>query len=89
MAKYIDGDFCINIVDQSDLDEGVKRLIKSVIRNTKTADVVEVKHGKWIQVDSTKCKCSNCDVITFIAQYPIGDKNFCPNCGANMKGGAE
>lgn len=26
--------------------------------------------GKWIQIDSTKCKCSKCDIITLIAQYP-------------------
>lgn len=41
--------------------------------------------GKWIQIDSTKCKCSKCDTITLIAQYPHGDKNFCPNCGADMR----
>lgn len=48
-------------------------------------DVMPMKHGHWEQVDDTKCKCSECEVITMIAQYPIGaDKNYCPNCGAKM-----
>lgn len=42
------------------------------------------KKGHWIQIDDTKCKCSCCDIIAFIALYPSGDKNFCPNCGAIM-----
>lgn len=50
------------------------------------ADVVPVVHGRWIQVDSTKCRCSHCDIIALIALYPHGDKNFCPNCGAKMDG---
>ena len=44
------------------------------------------KKGIWIQIDETKCKCSVCETITLIAQYPRGDKNFCPNCGADMRG---
>ncbi len=54
---------------------------------TPAADVAPVVHGRWIQVDDTKCKCSECEVITLIAQYPHGDKNYCPNCGAKMDGG--
>lgn len=42
--------------------------------------------GNWIQIDETKCKCSECNVITLIAMYPRGQKNFCPNCGADMRG---
>ena len=52
--------------------------------NRRTADVEPVKHGKWIQVDNTKCRCSNCDTIALIALYPHGNKNYCPNCGAKM-----
>lgn len=25
-----------------------------------TADVQEVKHGKWVQSEQNKCRCSNC-----------------------------
>lgn len=41
-------------------------------------DAVPVKHGRWEDVGSLSCRCSEC-----------GCKNdqetrFCPNCGAKM-----
>lgn len=51
--------------------------------------VEEHKQGHWIQVDSTKCKCSVCEITHLIAQYPSGAKNYCPNCGAIMDGEPE
>lgn len=65
-------------------DDCVEAILKAP-----AADVAPVVHGRWIQVDSTKCRCSHCDIIGLIALYPHGDKNFCPNCGAKMDGGAE
>lgn len=64
-----------------------KNTVESDIKTVKqqpAADVEEVRHGHWQQIDATKCKCSNCEIITLIAQYPHGDKNYCPNCGAKM-----
>lgn len=50
------------------------------------ADVVEVRHGRWIPThDADKLRCSRCDVIHLIAQYPHGEINYCPNCGADMR----
>lgn len=51
--------------------------------------VEERDRGHWIQVDDTKCKCSSCEITHLIAQYPSGDKNYCPNCGAIMDGEPE
>lgn len=31
-------------------------------------------------------RCSECGVIHLIEQYPTGNSNFCPNCGAKMAG---
>ena len=61
-------------------DDCVEAILKAP-----AADVVPVAHGHWIQVDSTKCRCSRCDIIALIALYPHGDKSFCPNCGAKMR----
>lgn len=44
------------------------------------------RFAHWIQMDDTKCKCSNCECVATIALYPNGaDKNFCPNCGCDMQ----
>lgn len=72
--------------------DAVNNTVKAIathIEAIPAADVVEVVHAYWIQIDQTKCKCSRCKVITLIAQYPHGDKNYCPNCGAKMDGGNE
>lgn len=41
--------------------------------------------GHWIRVSKDKLRCSECDVIHFIAQYPAGKIDWCPNCGADMR----
>lgn len=54
-----------------------------------TADVQPVKYGRWENTNTpNQLRCSNCEIIHFIAQYPHGDIKYCPNCGARMiKGG--
>ena len=42
----------------------------------------EPRKGRWIRVDKDKLRCSKCDVIHFIAQYPQGKIAWCPNCGS-------
>lgn len=68
-------------------DDVVQRLGAYEDTGLSPEEIVPVKRGHWIQVDDTKCRCSECDVITLIAQYPHGEKNYCPNCGAKMGGG--
>ena len=47
-----------------------------------TADVAEVKRGKWIKRNNER-KCSCCKFI----YYSNNDCwNYCPNCGAKMNG---
>lgn len=53
-----------------------------------TADVQPVKHGRWENTNTpNQLRCSNCEIIHLIAQYPHGDIKYCPNCGARMDGG--
>lgn len=58
----------------------------SIIKNQPTADVQEVRHGKWLPTRHPDQKrCSVCDVISFIALYPcINKADYCPHCGAKM-----
>lgn len=54
------------------------------------AEVQPVKHGRWENTNTpNQLRCSKCEVIHFIAQYPHGEVNFCPNCGAKMDGDSE
>ena len=51
------------------------------------ADVVEVKHGKWVK-DGDFLICLNCESEINV-KNSLGvenRKNYCPNCGAKMKG---
>ena len=58
-----------------------------------SADVVPVMHGKWkkIGVWGRVYRCSQCgNILDFDAvNAGRGDANFCPNCGAKMKGKEE
>ena len=67
--------------------DGIRGGYRSAADKLDTMPVEEErKHGHWIQVDDTKCKCSACEITHLIAQYPSGDKNYCPYCGAKMDG---
>ena len=78
-----------------DADEGIKALCRKsfpdfskaakIIKEVTSADVVEVKHGRW--VDETfkpngfmfyPYKCSLC------GEHNEEPSNYCPNCGAKM-----
>ena len=43
------------------------------------------KMGHWIRVDKNKLRCSECEIIHLIAQYPNGKIDWCPNCGTRME----
>lgn len=63
------------------------------IKSIPAADVVEVRHGKWIQPhwknSNYCCDCSECGREAMHTDYQW-DKNgiypICPNCWANDKG---
>lgn len=60
-------------------------LVMAIIDNVSTADVVEVRHGKWIRHEKDGAifadyECSICSA------YPTGGirSYYCPNCGSRM-----
>lgn len=52
-------------------------------RRDKNRDRKENPQGEWLFVSRNCWKCPYCQELT------NEGKNFCPNCGAKMKGGAE
>ena len=72
--------------------------VKSILFGLKAADVVEVRHGRWVDENknpvpwdeyNSKCPshsayCSECgEWLTASDEYPVTGL-YCPNCGALM-----
>ena len=60
--------------------------VKAELEDAPTADVPERKVGKWIGkpiAGYSNVRCSNCNNV-YIDNS--GKWNYCPNCGAMMKG---
>ena len=69
VSKYINGEECF---------EGEH--LNSLINETPTADVQEVRHGKW-----EKRKECCCEYRCSVCEYELcRTTNYCPNCGAKM-----
>lgn len=60
-------------------------LCKTLIDEVPSIEAEQIIHAKWIESGAKNhLRCSNCDIIAFIALYPHGDCNYCPHCGAKM-----
>lgn len=72
--------------------------VRQFIRNAPIVDAVEVVHGRWSDIDGDPVDenycgynfmCSECGFIYRFDDPIYLDEflnNFCPNCGANMRG---
>ena len=70
---------------------GLSNVISDKIENAlnkSTADVVEVKHGKWKQPLHVlyRVNCSLCGYEHYVGAFYQYAMNYCPNCGAKMDG---
>lgn len=90
MPRYIDIEN-VKLKGISVFDQNLEMLIplsdvRKSLQMTPTADVQEVKHGKWQETVPTTPKsyrriCSACRGVA----YMIGKKySYCPYCGAKM-----
>ena len=99
MSGYIDRDLALSMpwangkYDHKHTDEqfifGLETY-KEWLETLEPADVVEVKHAKWVPVDEQPYfrkhfhseVCSNCHL-----KRKYNNEHYCPNCGAKMDGG--
>ena len=58
-------------------------VIRGIIENQPTADVVEVRHGEWVTTDTPLGRCCECSVC---GSCPTMEYRYCPYCGAKMDG---
>lgn len=67
-------------------------IVEFLFASEPSADVVEVKHGKWEVTEHNahlNVVCSNCNEDFYVykkGQYRIDRSNYCPKCGARMDG---
>ena len=84
MTEYIEREKAWRKVNRAKNIEEALSFIDSI----PTADVVEVKRGKWIPVPSSDMstgkayKCSECDKMRYGCRLPP----YCQECGAKMDG---
>ena len=85
MAEYINRAELIENLNKF-ATEHYNALINQIITKQPTADVQEVRHGKWISNNLGGYKwayyCSECG---WIDDYPFNDRHkYCSHCGAKM-----
>lgn len=96
MSRLIDADFVIDTVNEfkgknRKTDLGIK-LVEEIVSIAPTVDAEPIRHGKWINDNIDKWKCSLCqkgDIYAFKWSVDEGyelQDNYCPNCGASMEG---
>ena len=85
MSEYINREVLLRKIRWADT---VEEAFVS-IRRMPSADVMSVRHGKWIVAAGGKqCDCSACgERFDNTCNYDIRkDWKYCPECGARMEG---
>lgn len=61
--------------------------LRDALSRIPAADVRPVVHGEWVCLYDGNYKCSACGAWYTVELEPTEvEMNFCPNCGADMKG---
>ena len=108
MARYIDAEVLKSRLEdfsrwcKDGRKEGVDFVLNCPLPDTDTADVQEIRHGRWIR-DSHNIVCSVCGgkrpfkkkkpimyktkpTIHKQGYYVSSNSRFCPHCGAKLDG---
>lgn len=74
-----------NITMSSLMAVVVNDIYINFIKESPTADVVEVRHGHWVETAHKGYKCSLCNCLSSLFDENLKSE-FCPWCGAKMDG---
>lgn len=77
--------------EESYYGTGILAVRKEDIDAMPTIELPERKNGKWIEKEYSPFYCSVCGTYQYSASWEIKNKeyNFCPRCGADMRGESE
>ena len=98
MSEYIEREFALNVLCRENCGHDYEAnkcnncYTSNFINYLPTADVAEVKHGKWIEVQKENIwndivpvlECSACGKYTVGTRGIMTKSNYCPNCGAKI-----
>ena len=96
MSEYIEREFALNVLCRENCGHDYEAnkcnncYTSNFINYLPTADVAEVKHGKWVEPhwrNSVSCaNCSICGAEAYHYDFHGVQKTYryCPNCGAKM-----
>ena len=85
---------CMTVPECNGMNRAREMIFKQ-LRDIPTADVVEVRHGRWIVCDDLFGEIGHCSACGFFMNVnepgnglpDIENLKYCPNCGAKMDGG--
>ena len=96
MAEYIEREAAIESIMSEPPDAHYPHWYADKIKAIPAADVAPVRHGQWIyNIESGEYVCSACgenalsfrkDTFYGIDLYETCLTDYCPNCGADMRG---
>ena len=90
MSRYIDAEILLDAMrhitlGETDVARSEMKIVHYICHMPHIDDVRENVRGEWIDITKTGgyfvWKCSECGELN------LEDSYFCPNCGADMRGG--
>lgn len=88
MGDYIERQAVLNAYDAVQRKNGPWRF-ETLIESVPAVDVRPVVRGRWSEKPYLLGTTNVCSVCGENYGMPHGKYNFCPNCGADMRGGDE
>lgn len=91
VMRLIDADRLLGEYDEIEIvayhkDNVYEYISTKQIDNAPTVDAVEVRHGRWIRVRDPSETLMNYYVCDKCGNMEACESNYCPHCGARMKG---
>ena len=88
MAEYIEREALLKEAESRIMRGASAAAVYELIRDAPAADVVPVRHGRWIHTDLAahwlwKDECSECTYHEK-DRSDLSHFNYCPHCGAKM-----